>query len=128
MRPAGGDPAARRTASVAHRRPVEQLADLAQPVEVVHVAGQRRHHRCGHLGVRRGEALAQPRLPDDHALTQSMLVKYRERGIEVLGIGIGEESRDLKLYIPRCAIVDDVRGLPPAIEDLFKAHVLKKAA
>lgn len=66
--------------------------------------------------------------PGDHALTQSMLVKYRERGIEVLGVGIGEESRDLKLYIPRCAIVDDMRGLPPALEDLFKAHVLKKAA
>ena len=47
--------------------PGEQLADPTQAVEVVHVAGQRRHDRGRHLRVRRREPVAQPRLPLDHA-------------------------------------------------------------
>lgn len=63
--------------------------------------------------------------PDSPHLLSAALDEARQCGVDVYAIGIGFDVRG---HFPASTSVDDVDGLPHAIEQLFKQHVAQQLA
>lgn len=67
-------------------------------------------------------------MPDDVEATKRMLAKYAEKGVTVVGIGMGPYRESVVRLIPNSVAIESVEALPAALEKLFKGQIVDRLA
>lgn len=67
-------------------------------------------------------------MPDDVEATKAMLAKYAEKGVTVVGIGMGPYREKVVALIPNSVAVESIEELPRALEKLFKGQIVDRLA
>lgn len=67
-------------------------------------------------------------MPDDVIATKAMLAEYAEKGVTVVGIGMGPRREEVVKLIPNSVAIESVEALPVALEKLFKGQIVDRLA